>query len=30
VVVNVPYHLGVAEQGWLGAAPSERVGTTMG
>jgi amino acid transporter len=30
VVVNVPYHLGVADQGWLGAAPSERVGTTMG
>ena len=30
VVVNVPYHLGVADQGWLGAAAPERVGTTMG
>jgi amino acid transporter len=30
VVVNVPYHLGVADQGWLGAAAPEAVGTTMG
>ncbi len=29
VVVNVPYHLGVADQGWLGAPALEQVGTTM-
>ncbi|PZS15827.1 MAG: hypothetical protein DLM60_16470 [Pseudonocardiales bacterium] len=29
VVVNVPYHLGVADQGWLGAATPEQVGTTQ-
>ncbi|MGA9309137.1 MAG: APC family permease [Pseudonocardiaceae bacterium] len=29
VVVNVPYHLGVADQGWLGAIAPEQVGTTL-
>ncbi|MGA9690710.1 MAG: DNA-binding protein, partial [Pseudonocardiaceae bacterium] len=29
VVVNVPYHLGVADQGWLGAPAPEQIGTTM-
>lgn len=30
VVVNVPYHLGVTDQGWLGAvAAPDQVGTTL-
>lgn len=29
VVVNVPYHLGVADQGWLGKTAPEQVGTTL-
>jgi amino acid transporter len=30
VVVNVPYHLGVADQGWLGGTLRDQVGTTLG
>ena len=29
VVVNVPYHLGVADQGWLGGPTREHAGTTL-
>jgi hypothetical protein len=29
VVVNVPYHLGVPDQGWLGGTPASRAATTQ-